>query len=167
MELYLMRHGDAVAEGERPLSDRGKTETKTSAEGLKTLRVNPTLILHSPLLRAKETAEILADVFSVLSSKLLPSDLLAPGGKRELLLQELRRLTSNERDEIVLVGHLPDLGELITYLVWGEPVKEIPLKKSGVALVECTPSTLQRGKGILRWLLTAEHLRLIASAHPE
>lgn len=164
MNLYIMRHGDALAEGERPLSERGREETKLSVRGLKVLGANPTLILHSPLLRAAETAQILVDMFSVSSSKCLPLELLAPGGKRELLLQEIRRLSTDDHDEIVLVGHLPDLGELITYLVWGEPVKEIPLKKSGVALIECSLSALQRGKGILKWLLTAEQLKLIASA---
>lgn len=164
MRIYLIRHGDALAEGERPLSERGIAHTKASARGLKKLGAKPALILHSPLLRAKETAKILASEFSLPAEKTIPSDVLAPSARPELILRELRRLATADEDEIILVGHLPDLGELLTYLVWGEPLKEIPIKKSGVALIEIPASNLGKGAGILSWLLTAEQLSLITSA---
>ncbi len=162
MELYLFRHGDALSEGTRPLSDRGKNETRRSARALEKLGVIPSLLLHSPLPRANETAQILAEEFELAEDAVRENELLAPRGQREYIVKEVKRLSQSEDDKIFLVGHLPDLGELLTYLVWGEPVKEIPLKKSGVAIIECTLSTLRSGGGTLRGLLTAQHLDLIS-----
>ncbi len=68
MDLVLFRHADALNVGEagiktdeeRPLSDKGKVRAKASARGLKALGLKPDLILSSPLVRARQTAEIVA-----------------------------------------------------------------------------------------------------------
>ena len=164
MKLYIFRHGDALSEGERPLSERGREETTISANGMKRLGVKPTVILHSPLVRAEQTAEILTSVFSLPEQNVIVSDLRATKGDRILLLHEIKERTESNNDEIILVGHLPDLGELITYLVWGEPIKEIPIKKSGVAMIEFDTAHIGSGRGVLRWFLTHDALALIAKA---
>ena len=73
MNLYIIRHAIAVDEGtpeyeddsQRPLTDKGKKKMRQIAKGLRALGVEFDLILSSPYVRAKETAEILADVFKI------------------------------------------------------------------------------------------------------
>jgi len=166
MRIYLMRHGDAVAGGERPLSDRGILETRSSAEGLKSLNIKPSYIIHSPLVRAVQTAEIVTNRLSIARARTIKSEALAPGHTPNEILQELRRVVESDDSDILVIGHLPDLGELITYLIYGEPVKEIPLKKSSVTLVEAERASLRSGTALLRWMLTAEHLAFIARNPP-
>ena len=72
MNLYIIRHAIAVNEGtdgyesdsERPLTDKGRKKMREIAKGLRNLGVEFDLILSSPYVRARETAEILADVFN-------------------------------------------------------------------------------------------------------
>ena len=163
MNLYIIRHGDAVSEGERPLSERGHRESRQTALGLERLNVKPLYILHSPLARAVETAAIIAATLNVPSGNVVEHDLLAPGGDRAALLREIQGFCTGGESSIVLVGHLPDLGDLISYCIWGEPVKEVPLKKSSVTLLEFPGEDVRKSNGTLRWMLSTEHLGLIAS----
>ena len=165
MNLFIIRHGDALSTGDRPLSERGIRETAESARGLKALKETPTTILHSPLLRACQTAEIVSRELSPLHVNTFCVDLLAPGGERIMLLKEILRYVPDESAAIMLVGHLPSLGELVSYLVWGEPVKEIPLQKSSVACLEFRDRALRQGNAVLKWFLSTRQLSLIARNH--
>jgi phosphohistidine phosphatase len=85
---------------------------------------------------------------------------LAPGGRRDDFLEWLRA-GGWSGATIAIVGHEPDLGELIAWLVTGEPTPFCCLKKGGAALIELTaPAT--PGRGILRWLLAPSVLRSLA-----
>ena len=125
MELYLLRHGFAVERGTRgfeddftrPLTTKGRRQLRTTAAAMKKLGRNFDLILSSPLVRAKQTAEIVAAELK-LKKRLKYSNALAPGGVAAVLLRQLGRVKPAP-EKILLVGHEPDLSRLISVLVTG------------------------------------------------
>src|SRR5690349_22292644 len=133
MNLYIIRHGIAVDEGtpgyesdsERPLTDKGRKKMRQIAKALRHLGVEFDLILCSPYVRARETAEILADVFKM-KEKLVFSDNLIPLGSPEILIGEI--IENHAVDRLAIVGHEPHLSSLISRLTSGGSKMEITLK---------------------------------------
>ena len=81
MRLYLVRHGDALSDSEdpkRPLSETGIEEAKKTGEFLKKAGEKPLKIIHSTKLRAKQTGEIIAEVFRETGPKTEEVDFLSP-----------------------------------------------------------------------------------------
>jgi phosphohistidine phosphatase len=158
MNLYIIRHAIAVEEGtpeyeddsQRPLTDKGKKKMRQIAKGLRSLSVGFDLILSSPYVRAKETAEILADVFKMKKNVEL-SENLVPMGDPDLLIAEM-----NEKykvDGIALVGHEPQLTHLIGLLVSENAGVDMTLKKGGVCSLSADDLHHAR-KATIEWLLT-------------
>lgn len=155
MRLYVMRHAEALGTGEngvrsdafRPLSPAGRQAAATIARQLRRLGVSPALVGASPLLRARQTAEIVAEELGAGGP---PETLqtLAPGGS---LLDLLDDLESRRLEAVLLVGHMPDLAELLSELVCGHTHAGLGLPTAGVACVafERQPAI---GRGILEWL---------------
>lgn len=126
MELYFIRHGEAEERGHgipgedaaRKLVRRGIKETRIVAEALEALKVRPVLILSSPLVRARETAEVLAKHIRH-APQPVEVAVLAPGGRwcdvRKAVEQHLSRAKIRAKDVpcAFLVGHQPDMGRLI------------------------------------------------------
>jgi phosphohistidine phosphatase len=145
MHLYFLRHGEAdwpdwkKSDDERPLTKRGKKEMHEVAAFLVRLKVQPELILTSPLPRAAQTAEIAAEHLDV---KCREEQRLAPGfGAAEL--EQI--ISKHSVESLMIVGHEPDFTRTITALT-GASLK---LSKAGVAQVDVDiPS---RG-GRLLWL---------------
>src|SRR3712207_398170 len=116
MELYLIRHGiaaerEAYANDEdRPLTDKGREKTGKVAEQLRQLGLHFDLILTSPLVRARETADILKD--ASLGSQVEELTSLAPDGNIYAWIRWLQERQQNGGDYqcLALVGHQPDLG---------------------------------------------------------
>jgi phosphohistidine phosphatase len=158
MNLYLIRHAIAVDEGSpeyeddslRPLSDKGKKKMRQIAKGLHALGVDFDLILSSPYIRAKETAEILADIFKV-KKDVEFSDNLIPMGDPDLLISEINEKYSV--DSIALVGHEPHLTALIGLLVSENTGMDMTLKKGGMCRLS-TDDLHHTRKATLEWLLT-------------
>ena len=117
MKLYLVRHGEAVGsdiDPQRPLSDRGRRDVQRIADFLKPVNLCVGLIWHSEKTRSVQTAEILAD--SVASQKgCLPRDGLAPNDDVSEVKLKLELL----EEDIMIVGHLPFLGKLVSLLLTG------------------------------------------------
>jgi phosphohistidine phosphatase len=119
MFFYLARHGDALSAVEnpsRPLSRAGRTGVERLAQEARKRAVKIAVIYHSGILRAAETAAILAESlnppFGVKKlSGLLPEDDPALA-KAEL---------ESSRDSIMLVGHLPYMNRLAGLLIAGDP----------------------------------------------
>jgi phosphohistidine phosphatase len=166
MKLYLVRHGMAqerlgggvTNDAQRPLTDEGRSETRTVAQALKRLGVKADLVVTSPLIRARQTAEIINDVIGG-SERLKVSDSLAPGGSANFLFKFLKQLDSAE--EIFCVGHEPDVGRLAATLIWAGPELDIPFKKAGVCRVDVTdlPPSMP---GTLKWFITPKIAAMIA-----
>jgi len=164
MELFLLRHGLAVERGtrgfnedsSRPLTSKGRRQMRKSAVAMKQLTRNFNLILCSPLLRAKQTAEIVAAGLK-LKKRLKFSNALAPGGGTAILLRQLAREKPAPK-RILLVGHEPDLSRLVSLLVTGALQLQLDFKKGGLCKLEA--ETLRAGKcATLVWLLTPKQLR--------
>lgn len=166
-----MRHGIASDLGEggilndadRPLTTDGHAKMKLAAEGLRKLDIRFNMVLTSPILRAKQTAEIVANTLN-LQHKLKIIDSLAPGrafvsgeGKfAELFLE----LGAYQFDRALLVGHMPDLSEIGSYLLTGNRNLNIEFKKGSICAIEIA-SLPPRGPGLLKWMLTPKQLRAL------
>ncbi|HEY9784249.1 MAG TPA: phosphohistidine phosphatase SixA [Candidatus Obscuribacterales bacterium] len=158
MKIYLMRHATAVEriggailnDSQRPLTDEGKEETKAVASALKRLNTKPDLVVASPLVRAKQTAEIILEVLGA-REELKTTGALAPGGTSTEIFKYLQQFDNYE--DIFLVGHEPDVGRIAADLIWARPEVNIPFKKAGVIRVD-TADLPPSWPGTLKWFLT-------------
>jgi phosphohistidine phosphatase len=158
MNLYVIRHAIAVDEGtseyesdsERPLTDKGRKKMRQIAKALRNLGVEFDLILSSPYVRARETAEILADVFKM-KKKLDFSDNLIPLGNPELLITEVNEKYSV--NSLAVVGHEPHLSTLVGLLVAENAKIDVTLKKGGACYLSAD-DLHQEHRATLEWLLT-------------
>jgi phosphohistidine phosphatase len=167
MELYLLRHGPAVERGTRgfeddaarPLTPKGRRQLRKISTAIKKLERDFDLILSSPFLRAKQTAEIVAAGLE-LKKRLKFSNALAPGGAAEILLRQLAREHSAPKT-VLLVGHEPDLSRLISLLATGGLQLQMDFKKGGLCKLEV--EKLCAGKcATLAWLLTPKQMKAMA-----
>ena len=155
MHLYIIRHADAVPLGEqgirhdeeRPLTPKGEAQAEALARALGRLGVHFDALLTSPLVRARQTAERLAT--ESVAAKECPS--LAPGRKKR---QVLERIRETKGDAVGIVGHNPDLSELVGWFV-GDKNVGIELDKSGVACV-AFDGKASKGGGVLVWMVSPE-----------
>ena len=166
MELFLLRHGLAVERGTpgfkddsaRPLTPKGRRQFRKIAAAMQKMGLRFDLILSSPLLRAKQTAEIVVAELK-LKKRLKFSNALAPGGDLTILLRQLDRLKPSP-EKVLLVGHEPDLSRLISLLVTGDWQLQLDFKKGGLCNLET--ENLRAGKcATLAWLLTPKQMKLI------
>ena len=164
MQLFLLRHGLAVERGTRgfeddatrPLTPKGRRQLRKIGAAIKKLEPDFDLILSSPFMRAKQTAEIVAASLK-LKKYLKFSNALAPGGAPSILIRQLER-EKPAPGKILLVGHEPDLSQLVSLLTTGGPHLELDFKKSGLCKVET--GKLRAGKcASLAWLLTPKQMR--------
>jgi phosphohistidine phosphatase len=128
------------------------------AGAMRRLGIKPDLILTSPLVRACQTAEILADVFGS-GNPLQITDALAPGGTASDLYKVLRE--PRAVDSVFLVGHEPDMGRLAATLLWAGPELDIPFKKTGICRIDIT-SVPPTAPGTLKWFITPKLAALMA-----
>ena len=155
LRIHLLRHahaGDAFEwigdDDLRPLTKKGRRQSERLGAFLEAHGVRPDVIVSSPLVRAQQTAEIVA---GTLGMTIKTDSRLGPGfGKAELwaLLDELGAR------EPMFVGHDPDLSSLVTYLV---DAAGISMKKGALATIDLR-SKVSDGDGDLRWLLPPDLL---------
>jgi phosphohistidine phosphatase len=168
MDLFMLRHAVAVERGtpgyrrdrDRPLTPEGEKKMRRIAKGLQALDLRFDAILSSPFVRAKRTAEIVAELFQA-EDHLVFTDALAVGGDHRALIKELQSRFSMARS-VLLVGHEPSLSTLISILLDGDSSLSITLKKGGVC--KLSVNTLTYGRcATLEWLLAPNllsHIRL-------
>ncbi|MGE3077290.1 MAG: phosphohistidine phosphatase SixA [Dehalococcoidia bacterium] len=157
MQLCLIRHAIAVERDEfdgpdakRPLTADGRQRMREAAEGLSTL-FRPEVILTSPLLRAQQTAEIVA---KACAAPIQVLDALGTGEHREVLAE----CAALGKSRVALVGHEPWMGELLSLILTGsEQGMLVVFKKGAAALVDVeTPGW---GLGHLEWMMQPGALR--------
>ena len=161
-ELYLIRHGLAEERGEawpddakRPLTDEGTSRLRKAARGLARLGVSLDVVLSSPLVRARQTAEIVTAGLGA-HSPLVIVNALAPDGTYAAVVADLEKHARKAR--IGLVGHEPAMGELAARLIGSRHA--IEFKKGAVCRIDVDdlpPSS----PGDLRWMLTPKILRAL------
>ena len=163
-EIYLVRHAIAAERGDdwpddtkRPLTERGISRFKESVGGLQDLDAVIDEIFSSPLVRARQTADLLAaGVQGRPSVKLL--DALAPGHSPTIVMAQLAKAAKRRR--IALVGHEPDLGELAAHLIGAS--RPLPFKKGGICRIDVAGLT-SKATGTLVWFVTPKILRKLAT----
>jgi phosphohistidine phosphatase len=153
VDVYLVQHAEAKPEHEdptRPLTDRGRQEVQQVAWHAARLGLSVPEIHHSGKLRARQTAEILAEFLS------------PPRGVWEMKglapmddPSEARAKLEAAQEPLMLVGHLPHLSRLASALLVGDQAKEIIQFRMG-ALV-CL-SKIETG-WVVKWILTPELAR--------
>lgn len=163
IELYLIRHAAAEERGpewpddaRRPLTADGIARMKKAARGLKRLGVRFDVVLSSPLVRARQTADVVAGAFDEKPPLVIISS-LAPGGRYADLLSDLQKQV--RRTRIALVGHEPDLGRLAARLAGSR--RALEFKKGAACRIDLEALPPERS-GTLRWFLPPSILRVIS-----
>ena len=169
MLLHLLRHGRAVETGTagferdvvRPLTADGRQRVKAVAEGMRVLGLKFDLVLSSPAVRARETADLVVQHLRCRRRVVERAELGITAEPRDvvLFLAGLRPVPAS----ILLVGHEPYLGRLLSLLVSGAPDLAIPLRKAGLARLS-TQHLLAGRCASLDWLLTARQLARIGQS---
>ena len=165
MELVFLRHGAAADredwkgdDADRPLTADGADRTKEVVRGLKALKVKPDIILSSPLLRARETAEI-ARKGLITDAKVELAEELAPEATPDRLIAGLGDLA--DKPVVLCVGHEPHISTTISAMVSGRTAASFDVKKAGACCIRFT-GIPKAGAGTLLWLLPPKFLRVIA-----
>jgi phosphohistidine phosphatase len=162
MKLYVLRHaeaeesGPAVEDGARRLTARGKTRMREAAKGLQRLGVTFDTLLTSPLARAAETAAIVAAAYSNEPPPQVLADLATGVAPAELVTA---MVPFTRHGDLMVVGHEPQLSELVSLLLTGSPDSvHSHFSKGGCVALEM-PGRLDRYDGQLLWMLTQRQLR--------
>jgi phosphohistidine phosphatase len=167
MNLYILRHGIAVEPGtpgyktdaDRPLIPKGRLQLGQIAAAMRNMGLDFSLILSSPFLRARQTAEIVAKSLK-LKKRLAFSEALTPDGDPKVLIWQLNELKPAP-ENVLLVGHEPYLSQLAALLISGGEMAAIELKKGGFCKLEA--DLLRPGRcARLTWLLTPKQMKLMA-----
>jgi phosphohistidine phosphatase len=157
VDLYIIRHAEAVprgtadvnADADRALTEHGHAQTRALSAALRQHGVRLDVVLTSPLLRARQTAEGLLEEWPEPRPELHQCDELAPEVKPAKLARVLRKL---RKESIALVGHMPDLAADVAWLI-GSKKAQVDLAKAGVARILCAEAP-DKGTGTLVWLVS-------------
>jgi len=131
MDCYLMRHGEAVPgapDWQRALSERGRAQTRSTAQNARSRGASVSLVYHSGILRARQTAEMVATVLAP-DQGVREMSGLCPNDDPLILKAQLDAATQS----VLLVSHLPYLSRLAGVMTAGDPTYSV---------VEFLPATL-------------------------
>jgi len=162
MELLIVRHAIAFErdrqrwsdDGARPLSPAGIRRARKAAAGLKAFGKAPDRLLTSPLVRARQTAQILTDIAGWPQAE--EASELSPGEPVPAVLALLGKYHGRR---VAVVGHQPGLGTLLTLcLLGGGKTLPVEIKKNAILCVSFEGPP-RAGHGALEWLATPRMLR--------
>jgi phosphohistidine phosphatase len=164
MNLYLLRHADAHSLGERgvttdeerPLSERGVLQAEQLAIGIKRMGMALDKVLTSPLRRSLQTAEVMCRKLARPGLEITVCNQLAPGQSTKKLAKLLMRV---DADNLILVGHEPDLSRHTAWLI-GSREARLEFSKGALAHVSCD-AIPHKGAGTLLWLVTPQWLQAL------
>jgi phosphohistidine phosphatase len=153
MDVWLVRHAVAVdrddfdgLDAERPLTDKGRRRFRRFSRWLADQTAVPDCIVSSPLVRAAQTAHVLAKACGLKKTVVQFTDLLSPGVDVNELLRFVRDMPG---ERVALVGHEPDLSTILAVLVGGGTFH---FEKGFVAAIEFN-SLPPAGDGHLAWFV--------------
>ncbi len=157
MEIYLVRHGiaeepeHARPDSERRLTDEGREKTAKVARAFRKRVAKVDAILHSPYVRAAETARYFAAEYP--KARVETSAGLTPHDEARAAVQLLEGF--GDKDAVMLVGHEPHLSSLASLLITGHDNPVLEFKKAGIAGIECVGSLVNARLSFLlspKWL---------------
>jgi phosphohistidine phosphatase len=152
--IHLLRHAEAEdvsptgRDPDRRLTEEGRKRMRAVAKAIAKLDPGYEAVLVSPFVRARQTAEPVAEACGF-EGPFTETKNLAPNADPIEVLHELARLRPASA---LLVGHQPHFGRLFGLLLSGRPDLEIPMKKAGLAAFEA-PSDPSLGPAELKFLL--------------
>lgn len=171
MQLLVIRHARAenaqefantgASDDSRPITEDGGERMRLGAAGLHRLVKDIDVIATSPLVRARQTAEIVAAEFGIRG--IVELDQLRPEAPPDALVDWLRG--AGKKETFAIVGHRPHLGGLVGWLLTGKPKGVVEIKKGAAVMLEIRSSGMRRpraGKARLLWSLTPKQLRQLA-----
>ena len=141
MQLLIVRHSAAEDKAEfakdgqnddlRPLTVEGKNIMSHCADGLREVVPKISELATSPLVRARETAEILARTYQIEIGA--TTNVLSPDAPFDKFIEWIADRA--KQDVVAVVGHEPHLSGLATWLMCGTKESRIELKKGGACLL--------------------------------
>jgi len=167
MRLLIVRHAIAVPHGtpevpedERPLTPRGEKRFRAAARGLARICRRPDVLLSSPLVRARQTADIAAEAWGEVEVR--EADALAGGS-----FEQIAAVVNKHADQklVALFGHEPDVSTVVARLLGTSASERLTFKKGGAALLE-VPGKMAEG-GALVWYVPPRVLRAVAGDDEE
>jgi phosphohistidine phosphatase len=164
-EIYLMRHGIAADrepggssdDAKRPLTLEGKLKLRSIAKGLKRMEAEWDWIVTSPLKRAVETADVVAEELGTAAPRDLCEALVPGDGSAQKVIAFLAQ--HPERSRVLMVGHEPSLSELASELIGANRSAHLGFKKGGCCLITYGELPTTKSPGLLAWWLTPKLLR--------
>ena len=165
MQLLVIRHAIAVepeeaakeklSDAERPLTKDGRRKMKDAVRGLSRVVKRIDLLASSGLVRARQTAEIVAEAFD--GMKIATAEELRPGKPVKAVLTWLQGQKADAT--IAVVGHEPQLGMLISFLLAGDRKRSFVEVRKGSATLLGFPEQVKAGGAVLQWMLKPGQLR--------
>ncbi len=153
MKLYLVQHGHAVSKQEdpdRPLSDKGRTDLARIADFIKPLKIEVEYLWHSNKTRAIQTAQILADVVGI-KKACSGRDGLNPNDEIIAVEKDIIKAGGN----VMVVGHMPFLGNLASELLSGSEVANtVRFRQGGILCMNYDKDTGWQ----IEWMITPDLL---------
>jgi phosphohistidine phosphatase len=169
MQLLIVRHGVAAdqeefaktgqADDERPLTAKGRKKMKRAARGLCAIVPEIALLATSPLVRAKQTADIVAEAYD------REVDAVTGALRPDSAFSKFVDWVKPHRDQslVCIVGHEPHLSGLATWLMSGSETSRLELGKGGACLLSFD-GVPKKGGATLVWLLTSKQLEAIGES---
>jgi phosphohistidine phosphatase len=163
MKVFLVRHAIAHERDRarwpndalRPLTPAGKRKFRAAARGLASVLPRSAALLTSPFVRARDTAALLAAELG--RKKIIECGELASGEPAHKVFALLR---ARKDENVILVGHEPNLSTLLAACLHAHARLKIDFKKGGAACVEFE-SRIGRGRATLCWMLPPSALRAL------
>ena len=162
MRLLIVRHAIAVPHGtpevpedERPLTPRGEKRFRVAAKGLARICRRPDVLLSSPLVRARQTADIAAAAWGKV--EVTEADALA-GGSFERIATAVEKYADQKL--VAIFGHEPDVSMVVARLLGTSASERLTFKKGGAALLD-VPAKMADGAALV-WYVPPRVLRAVA-----
>ncbi|MCP4265293.1 MAG: phosphohistidine phosphatase SixA [Candidatus Brocadiaceae bacterium] len=161
MEIYLVRHGSAYTKEEDPerhLNDDGLSECHLTGKALKRLDIMFDIIVSSPKVRARQTAEIIAEEVGYSRKEIKTTETLQPTTDPNDTISFLNDLADTR--SVLLAGHLPLLGNLVSALLNKSSTFSFYFETGTVCLINAQQPIPHASD--FQWFLAPENIELLA-----
>jgi phosphohistidine phosphatase len=158
-DRFARKHGSEADDGLRPLTAAGRRKMRGGARGLRRLVPRVDLLATSPLTRAVQTADVVAAAYQI--RKWAEVAQLAPDKPVTALLKWVQEQEAERPDAtIALVGHEPQVGVFVSWMLTGLQESFVEFRKGGACLLRCK-GDVKPGRATLLWLLKPSQLRAL------
>ncbi len=162
MKLYLLRHGDSLADSpddaSRPLSQAGERQARLAGRLLRLRAGDLNLIFCSPLLRARQTALLAHE--SASSAEMIVTEHLTPTSDHRNLFKDLN---SHPAQTVLCVGHEPHLSALVSLLISSSRAASVSVRKGSLAKIDVS-QPVGPGTGVLEWILPPDIIEMMTKS---